>query len=71
MSNKNLDIPIYEIVNKKLTNYCLIVPVLNEGKNIQNLLNKIFHDNLTDIIDVIIIDGGSTDNSLSDINLKK
>ena len=73
MSHKNLDIPIYEIsfLNKKFTNYCLIIPVLNEGKNIQNLLNKIFYNNLTDIIDVIIIDGGSTDNSLSDINLQK
>ena len=73
MNYQNLDIPKYEIsfLNNKLSKYCLIIPVINEGKNIQNLLKKIFQNNLSNIIDIIIVDGGSTDNSLLDINLKK
>ena len=73
MNYQSLDIPKYEIsfLNNKINNYCLIIPVINEGKNIQNLLYKIFKNNLSDIIDIIIVDGGSTDNSLLDIDLKK
>ena len=42
MNYQCLDIPKNEIsfLNNKLTNYCLIIPVINEGKNIQLILGR-------------------------------
>lgn len=44
--------------------WCVIIPVLNEGQRIQNLLAKMAALQIHDIADVIIVDGGSTDGSL-------
>lgn len=44
--------------------YTLIVPVINEGERIISLLGKIQSQGLQGVVDVIIIDGGSTDGSL-------
>jgi len=65
-------IPKYEIVylNNKKKKFCLIIPVINEGKNILNLLSKIYKLKLSKKIDIIVIDGGSNDNSLIEKNLK-
>lgn len=49
---------------EKATNYCLIIPVINEGNRIQEQLKKLIP--YTSIIDIIIADGGSTDNSLNE-----
>ena len=44
--------------------YCIVVPVINEGERIRNLLARIAYLRLDEIADVIIIDGGSKDGSL-------
>lgn len=44
--------------------HCVVIPVINEGARIQNLLDRMKAYKIADIADVIIIDGGSTDGSL-------
>jgi glycosyltransferase involved in cell wall biosynthesis len=64
MKNK-VDIPNYnkKIFKQKNNDFALIIPVINEGKKIQNQLRKIEDADLA--VDVIIADGGSTDGSLN------
>ena len=66
----NKYVPRYEVIsiNNVNNNSCVIIPVINEGKRIINQLREI--QKINDSFDVIICDGGSTDNSL-DINLLK
>ena len=47
---------------KKRSDVCVCIPVINEGERIKNLLTKM--GSLSNEIDVIIADGGSTDGSL-------
>lgn len=44
--------------------HALVIPVINEGPRIGRLLDRIAAAGLSDLIDVIIVDGGSTDQSL-------
>lgn len=46
--------------------WCVIIPVINEGSRIQRLLSRMHALNIQDMADIIIVDGGSTDGSLSD-----
>lgn len=45
--------------------YCVVIPVINEGTRIANLLSRMAALNIASIADIIIIDGGSTDGSLA------
>ena len=49
--------------------YCVCIPVINEGEKIQKQIKKL--KAFTNIIDVIILDGGSSDGSLEDDFLKE
>lgn len=44
--------------------FCVIIPVINEGERIRRLLQRMATHRITDIADIIIVDGGSTDGSL-------
>jgi dolichol-phosphate mannosyltransferase len=44
--------------------YCVVVPVINEGRRIKSLLAKMAAHNIVEVADIIIVDGGSTDGSL-------
>lgn len=44
--------------------WCVVVPVINEGDRIQNLLSKMKALNIEEMADILIVDGGSTDDSL-------
>jgi dolichol-phosphate mannosyltransferase len=59
-------IPNYEIkeFTTKKNKYALCIPVINEGKKIQNQLKKIQNLSIDKKIDIILCDGGSTDGSL-------
>lgn len=50
--------------------FCVIIPVINEGARIQSLLVKMSRLNIAATADIIIVDGGSTDNSLDTQTLK-
>ncbi|XBS68583.1 glycosyltransferase family 2 protein [Acerihabitans sp. KWT182] len=54
----------------KTKNYCVVIPVINEGKRIENLLKKMLVNNIHTLADIIIVDGGSTDGSLSNKLIK-
>ncbi len=45
-------------------NISIIIPVLNEAENIENLLNHLIDNaSLNTITEIIVVDGGSTDNT--------
>ena len=44
--------------------WCVVIPVINEGKLIKSLLSRMASLKINEIADIIICDGGSTDNSL-------
>ena len=48
----------------KQQNFCVVIPVINEGDNIINFLHRLAALEINKISDVIIVDGGSHDNSL-------
>jgi dolichol-phosphate mannosyltransferase len=54
-----------------LRKYCLVIPVLNEGERIRNLLARIISLGLETQVDIVIVDGGSNDGSLSISDLRE
>ncbi len=44
--------------------YCVVIPVINEGKRIRTLLERMALLKINNSADIIIVDGGSTDGSL-------
>lgn len=51
--------------------FCVVIPVINEGDRIAQLILKLHALSIHTLADVIIIDGGSTDGSLNLEMLKK
>lgn len=51
--------------------YCVVIPVINEGERIASLLGRMLALNIADIADIVIVDGGSTDGSLSQQRLNE
>ncbi len=49
---------------------CIVIPVINEGERIASLLSRMALLEIDQFADIIIVDGGSTDNSLDDETLK-
>jgi glycosyltransferase involved in cell wall biosynthesis len=47
------------------TKYCIVIPVINEGKRIRSLLRRMYALGLDTFADIVIVDGGSTDGSLA------
>jgi len=44
--------------------WCVVIPVINEGERIKNLLARMAALKIANIADIIIVDGGTTDGSL-------
>lgn len=44
--------------------WCVVIPVINEGERIKNLLTRMAALHIESHADIIIVDGGSTDGSL-------
>lgn len=65
-------VPEYRVdfSHHKSKEYALIIPVINEGKRILSLLSKLQKLSIHTLVDIIIIDGGSTDGSLEFSKLK-
>ncbi|MGY5332321.1 glycosyltransferase family 2 protein [Pseudomonas protegens] len=45
--------------------WCVVIPVINEGQRIKNLLKKMEIEKISEMADIIIVDGGSKDGSLN------
>ena len=56
------DYKIEEFFNKR-HKYCVGIPLLNEGEKIKKELKSMLDNNIANIADIIIFDGGSNDDS--------
>lgn len=72
ISDKSWQVPDYQVTfcQDKKHAYCVVIPVINEGERITNLLSRMTAINISSLADVIIIDGGSNDGSLAEEKLK-
>lgn len=68
--NKDWQIPSYEVteIKPKMAKYCVCIPVINEGERILGQLERI--KPFLDRVDVLLLDGGSTDGSTDIESLK-
>lgn len=48
----------------KTSDYCVVVPVINEGERIRHFVHRLKENKIDTIGDIMIVDGGSTDGSL-------
>ena len=53
-----------ELWKPKSHKYCLIIPVLNEGYKFKLLINRLYKNSIHKLLDIYIIDGGSSDGSI-------
>ncbi len=69
--SKNWEVPKYEILEffPKKTKYCIGIPVINEGRKFNKQIEKM--RKYSKMADILIFDGGSTDNSVEPAFLKK
>lgn len=68
--NRNWQIPSYEVteIKPKMAKYCVCIPVINEGERILGQLERI--KPFLDRVDILLLDGGSTDGSTDIEKLK-
>ena len=72
MLKQHWQVPRFEVEfsSAKQHPWCIVIPVINEGERIKNLLSRMFTIKAHERADIIIIDGGSTDGSLAQQGLK-
>lgn len=72
-SSKNWLVPTYDtpLWLGRQHRWCVVIPVINEGQRIKSLLGKMANLNIDAIADIIIVDGGSSDDSLNADVLKQ
>ena len=63
---ENWEVPTFKTIFSagKCKPYALVIPVINEGEGISNLLERMKKIGVQNLVDIIIVDGGSTDGSL-------
>lgn len=74
MEYKDIEgVPRFEVheLSPKTAKYCLCIPIINEGERIKSELIRAFENDVPQIVDIIICDGGSIDGSLEHGNLRK
>ena len=70
--DKHEGVPAFdcEEFSPKTKEYCLLIPIINEGNRIKKELEKAHTSNVSDYVDIIICDGGSNDGSTAHDILK-
>jgi len=63
-----MEVPVW---NGRKHSYCVVIPVINEGERIKRLLERMLILKISNLADIIIVDGGSTDGSLQADELQK
>ncbi|MFM7237471.1 MAG: glycosyltransferase family 2 protein [Cyanobium sp.] len=53
----------------KTKSHCVIIPVINEGERIRAFVERMRMTEISDLADILIVDGGSTDGSLEHAQL--
>ncbi|HAF00070.1 MAG TPA: glycosyl transferase family 2 [Methylophilaceae bacterium] len=73
LNQNNWQVPAYEtqLWLGKQHAYCVVIPVINEGERIKNLLSRMAAIDIAQQADIIIVDGGSKDGSLELASLKQ
>lgn len=70
MTQRKIPTYIISSYKEKKTDYCIGIPVLNEGARIIKQLEEMNKSKIHEIADIIIFDGNSTDGALTDQFLK-
>lgn len=67
ISRKDWAVPLFDVAtqSEKRNRYCLVIPVINEGSRLLVQLKKITSLGHTNLVDVIVADGGSDDGSIN------
>lgn len=65
------EVPLFAIQTfaPRRTQYCIGIPVINEGERIRKQLQQMYELGLHELADIVIADGGSTDGSMDSGNL--
>ncbi|MBA4791884.1 MAG: glycosyltransferase family 2 protein [Rhizobiales bacterium] len=73
IARRGWQVPAFTIkeLRPKRARYCLIVPVINEGERIRRQMAETAALGACERMDVIIVDGGSTDGSLAEDFLRE
>lgn len=66
-------VPIFDCTEYHYKNkeYVLLIPIINEGNRIAKELTRAQENNVSNFVDIVICDGGSTDGCTDDKILKK
>jgi glycosyltransferase involved in cell wall biosynthesis len=66
-------VPAYRLdeLASRAHEYCVVIPVINEGRRIADLLARMNEVGTPSLADIIIVDGGSSDGSLELAMLKR
>lgn len=71
---QNIDgVPNFECkeFNEKMADYCILIPIINEGDRIHKELYRALEHHVDEVADIIICDGDSQDGCTNERKLKK
>jgi glycosyltransferase involved in cell wall biosynthesis len=68
LDDRDWQVPAFTVAEfaPRRTDACIVIPVINEGPRVRNLLTRMRAQGLPERADILIIDGGSTDGSLAE-----
>lgn len=72
-NKKSRGVPQFECLEyiEKKSEYCVLIPIINEGERICRELMRAYKADISSYADLVLCDGGSTDGSLKEEQLKK
>jgi len=72
IQQRQVGVPKFEYTEffPKQSDYCVLIPVINEGSRIIHELERAGKANIPSCADIVICDGGSTDGSLEEARLR-